>query len=436
MSVKVAFLQLSDCWGCHQSFLNSDLELAPILPNINIVYWPAVVDFKLESIKLMEDGNIDIGFIEGCIRTNDDEKNAKLFRQKSKFIISFGACACYGNVSGLANLFSLEEQIKRKYVTCETVDEQYRKEPTKNVSGFRNKVNALDDIIKVDAYLNGCPPRSEQILGLIQYLLGQKPFPRHELSFCTDCDIKENCLLKQGILCFGAVTSSGCSLKCTKNGTSCLGCFGPSLKNDVRVTELISMIKKVDIKNKDNKNSIFKFLSLFLNVPLISGFEISNDPLKNVTLKDQLDKNNLLYPPETRELVSILLNILKNSDAFHEISTVCDTCPRTRKKNEIVSIKREFKGIPNQTDCFIDQGYICMGPITKAGCGALCIKVNAQCDGCYGQTQYNCDQVNRFFDKVTHDFNMKITNRDFLNQVIDPIGIFERFTLAKNKNYL
>jgi len=50
MPIKVAFMQLSSCWGCHQSLLNAHLGLLPILPALDIVYWPAVVDFKLESL--------------------------------------------------------------------------------------------------------------------------------------------------------------------------------------------------------------------------------------------------------------------------------------------------------------------------------------------------------------------------------------------------
>ena len=60
-------MQLSSCWGCHQSLLNAHLELLPVLPELEIVYWPAVVDFKLDSLKTREDGEIDIGIVGGQI---------------------------------------------------------------------------------------------------------------------------------------------------------------------------------------------------------------------------------------------------------------------------------------------------------------------------------------------------------------------------------
>ena len=81
MPVKVAFMQLSSCWGCHQSLLNAHLGLLPILPALDIVYWPAVVDFKLESLVERPDGDVLVGFIEGVARTKKDTENVKLMRQ-------------------------------------------------------------------------------------------------------------------------------------------------------------------------------------------------------------------------------------------------------------------------------------------------------------------------------------------------------------------
>jgi F420-non-reducing hydrogenase small subunit len=129
------------------------------------------------------------------------------------------------------------------------------------------------------------------------------------------------------------------------------------------------------------------------------------------------------------------LSYLKEHKEFHKISTVCDTCPRIRGEKKMTRVLREHEGIPNQSDCFIEQGYLCMGPITKAGCGAQCINVNAPCSGCYGQTEYDVDQALRFANIVTQQFNLGLSKEELLKQVKDPIGIFEKFTLAKNKNY-
>jgi F420-non-reducing hydrogenase small subunit len=115
---------------------------------------------------------------------------------------------------------------------------------------------------------------------------------------------------------------------------------------------------------------------------------------------------------------------------------VCDTCPRIiGSKSKMTKVKRDYEGLPNQDDCFIEQGYLCAGPITKAGCGGLCIRVNAPCSGCYGQTKWNVDQAERFAEIATKNFNVALSKGELLAQIKDKIGFSEKFTLAANKNY-
>jgi F420-non-reducing hydrogenase small subunit len=99
----------------------------------------------------------------------------------------------------------------------------------------------------------------------------------------------------------------------------------------------------------------------------------------------------------------------------------------------MTKVKRDYEGLPNMEDCLIEQGYICMGPVTKAGCGALCIRVNAPCTGCFGQTVWNVNQAERFADTVLKGFNVSISKEALLAQVKDPVGTFEKFTLASRK---
>jgi F420-non-reducing hydrogenase small subunit len=138
MPIKVAFMQLSSCWGCHQSLLNAHLDLLPILPELEIVYWPAVLDFKHESLVARKDGEIIIGFIEGMIRTHQDLENAKLMRKKCQIIVAVGACAVHGGVAGLANLYSKEELVKRKFLEAESIIDA--KIPDKHVPSIEDWV--------------------------------------------------------------------------------------------------------------------------------------------------------------------------------------------------------------------------------------------------------------------------------------------------------
>ncbi len=436
MPVKVAFWQNSDCWGCHQSLLNAHLGLLTVLPELEIVYWPAVVDYKYESLKERADGEIVVGFVEGCLRTNEDIEGTKLIRQKSQIVIAFGSCSCYGNVHGLANQWDIQECIKRKFIEAESITNENPKEPTEHVPGFASKIVPVDEIIKVDAYIPGCPPKPEAIISAVQFLLGQKAFPQNEKAFCEECPLNTGgCLLDAGVICFGPVTSVGCSLKCPGEGSPCVGCFGPAINVAPRAEKLKEMTKNIASMSSGDKKNTYEFLSLFLNVPLMAGFDLSADILKQIKKTGQVQTPLANIPSTTLDIASNLLQYLRDNPSYHEISNVCDTCPRIRGRMKMEKVKRDYEGLPNPDDCLIEQGYICMGPLTRAGCGGLCIKVNAPCTGCYGQTVPGVDQAERFADTVTKGFNVALSKDALLAQVKDPLGTFEKFTLAENKKY-
>lgn len=437
MAVKVAFMQSSDCWGCHQSLLNAHLGLLPILPALDIVYWPAVVDFKHASLKARPDGDILVGFVEGSIRTNEDIENAKLMRAKCQLILSFGTCSCYGNVHGLANEWDIQESIDRKFKQAESITDENPKEPTEHMPGFTRKIVPLNEVIKVDAYISGCPPKPEAIISAVQFLLGQKPQPMANTAFCSECVLKDiGCVLEKGVLCFGPITSAGCTLKCTSNGNPCVGCLGPSKTVDSRASKLGDMVQNVDSLSSGDKKNMYEFLTLFLNIPLMSGFDLAGDILKQIkkTGAPQTPLANL--PSETEGIASSIMGYLKDHRDFITVSTVCDTCPRKiGSKSRMTRVKRDYEGLPNMEDCLIEQGYLCAGPITRAGCGGLCLKVNAPCSGCYGQTKWDVDQAERFADIVTKTYNVALSKEQLLAQMKDKIGFSEKFTLATNKNY-
>lgn len=416
--------------------LNAHLGLLDVLPALEIVYWPAVVDFKHDSLKARPDGDILVGFVEGSMRTNEDIENAKLMRQKCQLIISFGSCACYGNVHGLANQWSVDELTTRKFKEVESIADDSGKVPSEHVPGFASKVVPLDDIIKVDAYIAGCPPRTEQIVAAVQFLLGQKPQPMNELAFCTDCALNnENCLLENGVLCFGPVTSVGCTLKCTDGGKPCVGCFGPAKTVSSRVGKLKEMVGNLGaLKSGDIKN-INEFLALFLNVPLMSGFDLSADVINQIRRYGTTKTEVANLPADTTEVVNKLLGFVKDNRDSVAGSTVCDTCPRIIGEKQPGKLKRDYEGLPNMDDCLINQGYICMGPVTRAGCGGLCMRVNAPCSGCYGQSEWNVNQAERYAETVVKNFNVGLSKDEILTQVKDHIGTFEKFTLAANKEY-
>ncbi|MBN1401287.1 MAG: oxidoreductase [Anaerolineae bacterium] len=113
--------------------------------------------------------------------------------------------------------------------------------------------------------------------------------------------------------------------------------------------------------------------------------------------------------------------------------TVCDQCPRVRQgKIRVDHFSRPHEVIPDPERCFLEQGLICAGPATHAGCGALCIKANMPCRGCYGPPDGVVDQGAALLDAVVAGFEGKSDAeiRKVLATIVDPVGTFYRFSLG------
>lgn len=71
----------------------------------------------------------------------------------------------------------------------------------------------------------------------------------------------------------------------------------------------------------------------------------------------------------------------------------------------------------NDTVCMYQRGETCMGPVTRAGCGAICPKYGDPCEGCRGY--------------VTHP-NINAQKDVLAKHGLSPDDIMKRFTLFNN----
>jgi len=112
----------------------------------------------------------------------------------------------------------------------------------------------------------------------------------------------------------------------------------------------------------------------------------------------------------------------------------CDDCPRKDSKPEkleITEIKRPATHLADPELCFMAQGFICMGPATRSGCGNRCIEGHMPCRGCMGPMDDVFDQGAKFLSAYASVLAPKdVAGIDkLLDQIPDPVGTFYRFSL-------
>lgn len=260
---KVAFYWCASCGGCEEAVVDLNEFILELIEYVDIVLWPVALDFKYDDIQKFGDAEILVSFINGAIRTSEQEEISKLLRAKSRYIISFGSCSHLGGIPGLANFYKKEDILKRVYLKTESTKNNEEKIPKPKsiidnkeleLPEFYDRVYSLEQIVDVDYYIPGCPPTPNVIKNaLVALLKGELPEKGSILTenktLCKDCprqetrpdkvlikefkrpyQIKDNgdCFLAQGVICLGVATRTGCEASCIKANMPCRGCFGPT----------------------------------------------------------------------------------------------------------------------------------------------------------------------------------------------------------------
>lgn len=100
--------------------------------------------------------------------------------------------------------------------------------------------------------------------------------------------------------------------------------------------------------------------------------------------------------PTSPDLVADAITALLEGKSFSiPERSVCDDCPTKREKKADISLRRPLDYIVQpgkkveESRCFMEMGFLCLGPVTKSGCGGhekvpRCIKGMMPCRGCFG----------------------------------------------------
>jgi F420-non-reducing hydrogenase small subunit len=261
---KVAFYWCASCGGCEEAVVDLNEVVLDVVEAVDIVFWPVAMDFKVSDVEALADGELAAAFINGAIRTSEQQEMVELLRRKAGAVVAFGACAWLGGIPGLANLSSRESILEFVYQGSPSTpdgDGVVPQEETDVPEGrlrlphFDETVRTLDQVIDVDYYLPGCPPPSnliaQAVMALVEGRLPEKgSVLAPDVALCAECpraetkpqDLKverfhrpyeivadpDTCLLAQGLVCLGPATRSGCNAVCIAANMPCTGCMGPT----------------------------------------------------------------------------------------------------------------------------------------------------------------------------------------------------------------
>ncbi|NWF76728.1 MAG: oxidoreductase [Nitrospirae bacterium] len=282
---KVAFYWCASCGGCEEAVVDLAENILKVVEAVDIVLWPVAMDFKIKDIEVLKNGEIAVSFINGAIRTEEQEHVSKLLRKKSGLVIAFGSCAHIGGIPGLANFSNRSKIFDWVYKDAPSVknpgfilpqEKIEVKEGDLNLPMFYDTVYTLDQVIDVDYYIPGCAPPPDIIMNAVEALLSGK-LPQKgavlapDKALCDTCKrkatkpenpvIKEfkrvheimldqnRCFLDQGVICLGPATRDGCGERCINANMPCRGCFGPTsrvLDQGAKILSAISSLLNVN----------------------------------------------------------------------------------------------------------------------------------------------------------------------------------------------
>jgi F420-non-reducing hydrogenase small subunit len=288
--VKVAEEWFAVCGGCEVSILDIGEPLLDLLPSLDFVHIPVLMDHKLygqtgEGSK-MEIPKADVGIITGSIRNEENRELAEEMRNKCDVIISLGSCANFGGIPALGNMYTNNQILDTVYRETDGTDAA---DNPSDVPALTDRVYAVNEVIKVDVALPGCPPTPEWIAGAITSLLEGKTFSLPERSVCDECPVirekkseltirrplqdaeftpgrydNMRCLNEQGILCLGPATKAGCggsekTPRCVRAYMPCRGCYGPIRPGANPMVDMMGALSSVGLNPRDIEDRMATF---------------------------------------------------------------------------------------------------------------------------------------------------------------------------------
>lgn len=164
--VRLATVWLDGCSGCHMSLLDSDAAVIALAGKIDLIYGPLVDAQEFPEL-------VDATLVEGAVSSLEDVQKIQNIRLHTSLLVALGDCAVTSNVPSMRNSIPVNQLLNRIYVSGA---DEGTVMPSDGVPPLMKQARPLQEFVKVDVHIPGCPPPAKAILELVNDLIeGRKP---------------------------------------------------------------------------------------------------------------------------------------------------------------------------------------------------------------------------------------------------------------------
>jgi len=205
----LAVWKFASCDGCQLSLLDLEDELLAVADSLEIAYF-------LEASSATIEGPYDVSLVEGSVTTLHDAERIREIRERSRALVTIGACATAGGIQALRNFADVEAFTRIVYASPEYISTLATSTP-------------ISAHVPVDFELHGCPINKHQLLEVISAHLNRRRPRVRAHSVCVECKRRGTVcvMVAHGTPCLGPVTHAGCGALCPAYDRGCYGCYGP-----------------------------------------------------------------------------------------------------------------------------------------------------------------------------------------------------------------
>jgi NAD-reducing hydrogenase small subunit len=157
---------MAGCFGCHMSLLDIDERILELVELVDFDKSP------IDDIKNFTD-QCAVGLLEGGVANEENVEVLQDFRKHCDVLVAVGGCAVMGDIPSMRNTIPLRECLDEAYLNGMTVYNPDGVIPSdEEVPLLLDKVYPVDQVVKIDYWLPGCPPKAdllwEALLALVQ----------------------------------------------------------------------------------------------------------------------------------------------------------------------------------------------------------------------------------------------------------------------------